>query len=211
MNHTTLLHHLIAASAQRNPDAPALTFAGATQSYAELDTAIGRFAAGLLALGLERSERVAIYLDKRPETVTAFFGTSAAGGVFVPVNPILKPEQVGYILQDCNVRVLVTSPERFATLCDTLAGCHDLRHVVLTGKVDTRPDLPGASVVRWDELCAAPPATGHRIIDTDMAAILYTSGSTGRPKGVVLSHRNMVAGGKSVAQYLETHAGDTLL
>ena len=211
MNHTTLLHHLITASAQRNPDAPALTFSGATQSYAELDAAIGRFAAGLAGLGLERSERVAIYLDKRPETVTAFFGTSAAGGVFVPVNPILKAEQVGYILQDCNVRVLVTSPERFATLCDTLAGCHDLRHVVLTGKVDTLPDLPGASVVRWDELCAAPPATGHRIIDTDMAAILYTSGSTGRPKGVVLSHRNMVAGGKSVAQYLENNAGDTLL
>ena len=211
MNHTTLLHHLIAASAQRNPDAPAVTFSGATQSYAELDAAIGRFAAGLLALGLERGERVAIYLDKRPETVTAFFGTSAAGGVFVPVNPILKAEQVGYILQDCNVHVLVTSPERFATLRDTLAGCHDLRHVVLTGKVDTLPELPGASVVRWDELCAAPPTGGHRIIDTDMAAILYTSGSTGRPKGVVLSHRNMVAGGKSVAQYLENHAGDTLL
>ena len=211
MNHTTLLHHLIAASAQRDADAPALTFSGATQSYAELDAAIGRFAAGLLALGLERSERVAIYLDKRPETVTAFFGTSAAGGVFVPVNPILKAEQVGYILQDCNVRVLVTSPERFATLRDTLSTCHDLRHVVLTGKVDTLPELPGASVVRWDDLCAAPPAAGHRIIDTDMAAILYTSGSTGRPKGVVLSHRNMVAGGKSVAQYLENNAGDTLL
>ena len=211
MNHTTLLHHLIAASAQRDADAPALTFSGATQRYGELDTALDRFASGLLALGLERSERVAIYLDKRPETVTAFFGISAAGGVFVPVNPILKAEQVGYILQDCNVRVLVTSPERFATLRDTLATCHDLRHVVLTGKVDTLPELPGASVVHWDTLCAAPPAAGHRIIDTDMAAILYTSGSTGRPKGVVLSHRNMVAGGKSVAQYLENHAGDTLL
>ncbi|MDI3514092.1 MAG: hypothetical protein PWP40_1321 [Rhodocyclaceae bacterium] len=211
MNNTTLLHHLIAASARRTPDAPALSFSGATQRYAELDAAVGRFASGLLGLGLERSERVGIYLDKRPETVTAFFGTSAAGGVFVPVNPILKPEQVGYILQDCNVRVLVTSPERFATLRDTLAGCHDLRHVVLTGKVDVLPELPGASVLRWDELCAAPAAAGHRVIDTDIAAILYTSGSTGRPKGVVLSHRNMVAGGKSVAQYLGNHAGDTLL
>ena len=117
----------------------------------------------------------------------------------------------GYILQDCNVRVLVTSPERFAALRDTLAQCHDLRHVVLTGKVETLPELPGASVLRWEELCAAPPAAGHRIIDTDMAAILYTSGSTGKPKGVVLSHRNMVAGGKSVASYLENPAGDTLL
>ncbi len=211
MNNTTLLHHLIAASARRAPDAPALSFSGATQRYAELDAAVGRFASGLLGLGLERSERVGIYLDKRPETVTAFFGTSAAGGVFVPVNPILKAEQVGYILQDCNVRVLLTSPERFATLRDTLTGCHDLRHVVLTGKVDVLPELPGASVLRWDELCAAPPAAGHRVIDTDIAAILYTSGSTGRPKGVVLSHRNMVAGGKSVAQYLGNHAGDTLL
>ena len=211
MNHTTLLHHLITASAARAPQAPALSFGGATQSYAELDAALSAFAAGLLALGLERGERVGIYLDKRPETVTAFFGASAAGGVFVPVNPILKPEQVGYILQDCNVRVLVTSPERFSALRDTLAQCHDLRHVVLTGKVETLPELPGASVLRWDELCAAPPAAGHRIIDTDMAAILYTSGSTGRPKGVVLSHRNMVAGGKSVAQYLGNHPGDTLL
>lgn len=211
MNNTTLLHHLIAASAARAPQAPALSFAGATQSYAELDAALSAFASGLLALGLERGERVGIYLDKRPETVTAFFGASAAGGVFVPVNPILKPEQVGYILQDCNVRVLVTSPERFAALRDTLAQCHDLRHVVLTGKVETLPELPGASVLRWDELCAAPAAAGHRIIDTDMAAILYTSGSTGRPKGVVLSHRNMVAGGKSVAQYLGNHPDDTLL
>ena len=58
----------------------------------------------------------AIYLDKRFETVIAAFGTAAAGGVFVPVNPLLKAEQVGYILRDCNVRVLVTSPERLALL-----------------------------------------------------------------------------------------------
>lgn len=93
MNHTTLLHHLIAASARRVPDAPALSFAGATQSYAELDDAIVRFAGGLIGLGLERSERVAIYLDKRPETVTAFFGASAAGGVFVPVTRSSRPSR----------------------------------------------------------------------------------------------------------------------
>jgi acyl-CoA synthetase (AMP-forming)/AMP-acid ligase II len=55
----------------------------------------------------------------------------AAGGVFVPLNPLLKAEQVGYILRDCNVRVLVTSPERLALLQETLPACHDLRHVVV--------------------------------------------------------------------------------
>jgi acyl-CoA synthetase (AMP-forming)/AMP-acid ligase II len=64
---------------------------------------------------------------------------------------------------------------------------------------------------RWDDLLQPGGPCGHRVIDTDMAAILYTSGSTGKPKGVVLSHRNMVAGAKSVASYLENTADDTLL
>lgn len=211
MNATHLLHQLILASAQRAPDAPALTHGTDTLSFTELETRVTQFSRGLISLGLTRAERVAIYLDKRIETVVATFGISAAGGVFVPVNPILKPEQVGYILQDCNVRVLVTSPERFAALKDTLATCHDLRHVVLTSAPVAMPTLPGATVTLWSEVMAAPPAAGHRVIDTDMAAILYTSGSTGRPKGVVLSHRNMVTGAKSVAQYLENRPGDTLL
>ena len=211
MNSTTLLHQLILAAAARAPTDGALTFAADTYDYARLATEVEAFAAGLRALGLDRSARVGIYLDKRIETVSAFFGTTAAGGVFVPVNPILKPEQVGYILQDCNVRVLLTSPERFTALRDTLAGCHDLRHVVLTGNVAELPSLSGASVHRWSDLLASERVAGHRIIDTDMAAILYTSGSTGRPKGVVLSHRNMVTGAKSVAQYLENCRDDVLL
>ncbi|CAL95862.1 acyl-CoA ligase (AMP-forming), exosortase A system-associated [Azoarcus olearius] len=211
MNATHLLHDLIAASAERSPDAAALTAGGETLAYSALARDVAQCAAGLLALGLDRGERVGIYLDKRIETVTTFFGATAAGGVFVPVNPIVKAEQVGYILQDCNVRVLVTGVERFAALRDTLSACHDLRHVVLVGNAAELPTLPGASVHRWSELLDAAPRAGHRVVDADMAAILYTSGSTGRPKGVVLSHRNMVAGAKSVAQYLDNGAHDTLL
>jgi acyl-CoA ligase (AMP-forming) (exosortase A-associated) len=74
------------------------------------------------------------------------------------------------------------------------------------------PTLPsGVSLIGWKDLLDAPPRPGHRVIDTDIAAILYTSGSTGRPKGVVLSHRNMVAGAKSVASYLGNGPQDTLL
>ncbi|APR04675.1 acyl-CoA ligase (AMP-forming), exosortase A system-associated [Thauera chlorobenzoica] len=206
-----LLHHLITAAAERDSARLALSAGQAGLDYGTLYHGCAQCCAGLLALGLARGERVAIYLDKRPEFVLAAFGASAAGGVLVPVNPVLKGPQVGHILQDCNVRVLVTSAERLAALRDTLASCHDLRHVVLTGEPATLPVLAGVSVHRWHELLAAPPAAGHRVIDSDMAAILYTSGSTGRPKGVVLSHRNMVAGARSVAHYLENHAGDTLL
>jgi len=206
-----LLHELVFRSAEQAPERPSLTHEDTTFSYAQLADRIRGFANGLMALGLQRGERVGIYLEKRFEMVAAAFGAPAAGGVFVPINPLLKAEQVGHILRDCNVRALVTSPERCALLEETLAQCHDLRHVVLTAGAAPPPALSGIACHRWDELCAAPPAKWHRVIDIDMLSILYTSGSTGRPKGVVLSHRNMVAGAKSVASYLENRADDTLL
>ena len=211
LHDATLLPELIALSAQRDPHAVALTYQQQSLRYGELHDAVTRFASGLMDLGLQRGERVAIYLEKRFETVIASFGAPAAGGVFVPLNPLLKPEQVAYILRDCNVRVLVTSPERLALLAPVLSACHDLRQVVVLDSDPPLPAVAGLSISRWSELLAAPVRTGHRVIDTDMLAILYTSGSTGKPKGVVLSHRNMVAGAKSVASYLENRPGDTLL
>src|SRR5207237_7832294 len=108
-----LLHELVFCTAERTPDRPALTHDDVTLTYAQLAERVRRFADGLTGLGLERGERVGIYLEKRFEMVTAAFGAPAAGGVFVPINPLLKADQVGHILRDCNVRVLVTSPERF--------------------------------------------------------------------------------------------------
>lgn len=211
MRDSTLLPELISCAAERDADAPALTYGKATLNYGELQESISCFASGLMSLGLARGERVAIYLEKRFETVIASFGAPAAGGVFVPLNPLLKSEQVGYIMRDCNVRVLITSPERLTLLQETLPACHDLRHVVVLDSPNPLSALGGLNVLSWSTLLNVPSAPGHRVIDTDVVGILYTSGSTGKPKGVVLSHRNMVAGAKSVASYLENHAGDTLL
>ncbi len=209
---STLLHELIATSAHRTPSAIALTDGDRHVSYASLLDAIQRFAAGLVQAGIGRGERVGIYLEKRVETVVASFGAAAAGAVFVPINPVLKAEQVGFILADCDVRLLVTSPERLVTLTDVLDRCGSLVHVVSTGAEPEPAGLtPRLRATSWDGFLGTPPGAHHRVIDTDMVAILYTSGSTGKPKGVVLSHRNMVLGAKSVASYLENHAGDTLL
>lgn len=214
MRESILLHELVGLTAQRTPDAPAVTYGPVTISYTGLNDQVERFAAGLLSSGLQRGDRVGIYLEKRLETVVASVGAPAAGGVFVPLNPLLKAEQVGYILRDCNVKVLVTSVDRLAALGDALAECPDLQRVVLIDAPASLPALPAQSVSSWAALLDhAPlrPGEGHRVIDTDMVAILYTSGSTGRPKGVVLSHRNMVAGAKSVASYLGNGPQDTLL
>ncbi len=208
----SLLPELISCSATRTPEAVALTYGRQSLSYGALQRLLDNFVAGVTELGLQRGERIAIYLEKRFETVVASFGAAAAGCVFVPINPLLKTEQVIYILRDCNVRALITSSERLAFLAGALACCHDLRHVILVG-TDTLPATPSGPVahLRWDDLLQAQSPRPHRVIDVDLAAILYTSGSTGKPKGVVLSHRNLVAGAKSVASYLDNCAGDTLL
>src|SRR5512134_3780678 len=108
MRTTYLLHELVVSRAEQRPESTALTHQGSSFNYGALAESLRRFAGGLLKLGVARSERVGILLDKRFEFVVAAFGASAAGATFVPLNPLLKPEQIGYILRDCNVRVLVT-------------------------------------------------------------------------------------------------------
>jgi len=192
-----------------------------TLTYEGLADSVTRFARSGVALGLVSRDRIAIWLDKRAETVAAVYGSALAGCVFVPINPILKAEQAAYIMADCNVRLLVTSADRWRSLRDFVGSCPELRHVALVGASapvgldegqgsETAPPT-GVAVHRFSDLSLSAGASLHRVIDADMTAILYTSGSTGRPKGVVLSHRNMVAGAHSVAGYLENNCDDRIL
>ena len=114
------LHDLLAERAFTHPNDPALTSGDRTLSYGELWAQTRDTALQLRALGVTRGDRVAIYLEKRLETVAAIFGTSAADGVFVPINHVLKPAQVGHILADSGARVLVTSADRLAQLAGVL-------------------------------------------------------------------------------------------
>lgn len=206
-----LLHDLPLAQATIRPFSTALVDAEHQISYGALAEEIQRFSSGLLHLGMQRGTRIGIYLEKRREAVVASFGAAAAGCVFVPINPLLKPAQVAHILGDCGAKVLVTSPSRFETLQETLGISTPLSHVVLTTQPPVTLPYQHGPITVWDDLLRTPPHPGHRVIDSDMAAIFYTSGSTGLPKGVVLSHRNLVVGARSVASYLENHPGDTLL
>ena len=93
-----------------------------------------------------------MYLPKLLETVTSLFGAALSGGVFVPINPLLKAGQVAHILRDCNVRILVTSADRARLLAEALTECHDLNSVVIVEKTQKGlPDIVGAEVLSWRE------------------------------------------------------------
>jgi len=194
-----LIHDLIFDRVAEHSTRRALTRGDESLTYSELTDLVTSAASGFASLGIGAGERVAVYTNKRIESVATYFATSLAGAVFVPVNPVLKPTQVKHILQDCAVTALVTTKVQARALKDVLADCHSLRHVIVLED-------------DWDSLVAsaASVALPNRI-DNDVAAILYTSGSTGRPKGVVLSHRNMVMGAISVASYLKNSTDDVIL
>src|SRR5258708_22108649 len=215
------LAELVAQAARRTPDAEAFVSGDSRLSYQALVARSRAFAARLQALDIPRGERIAIFLDKRIETVVSMLGAAASGHVFVPVNPLLKPDQVAHILTDCGAQCLVTSPLRTQLLgAHPLAG---LRHLILVEEPGAAASLPqaGAACHSWpvhdasgDPGEPASDANGparYPGVDTDLAAILYTSGSTGLPKGVMLSHRNLLEGAWSVSPYLGHTASERIL
>ncbi len=205
------VYQLVVQQAQRQPAALALVQHDQTLSYAELQQQIACWAAGFIALGLRADQRVAIYLPKQITAVCAIWAAMAAGGVAVPVNPVLKPAQVQHILRNSGATLLITHQARACRLLDSLADCAELRHVILTDQV---PELHSTWSFSVHPLTALEQATLQPLPDrvgTDLAAILYTSGSTGLAKGVMLSQANLVLGAASVVSYLHNTAEDRLL
>ncbi len=210
-----LIHKFVLRSAAIHPGAPAVRYQNITLTYSELANEINQWGQFLISVGLQRNDRIAIYLEKRIETVIAIFSSSLASTAFVPVNPLLKADQVEYILNDCGARLLVTSVSRWHSIKASLEHCPRLKMVILVDGDGETAERFAYRVVELNQIRLAQTwqKTCQEVecIESDMAAILYTSGSTGKPKGVVLSHRNLIAGALAVSEYLENTSSDRIL
>ena len=210
---TSLLHSLLFNQAKIRPDAIAIEYKQEKISYQHLSLLASNFAGGYSNMGLSKGSRVGIFLAKQIETISATFGTLLAGGSIVPVNPILKANQVKHILCDCDVSILVTSQSRLTQIADIIEHCPALKKIVLVDfdrSVDS--DQYSKPISSWQDFCQHyHPENTPSISGSDLAAIFYTSGSTGKPKGVALTHHNMRIGAESVAQYQNNTEQDRIL
>jgi acyl-CoA ligase (AMP-forming) (exosortase A-associated) len=198
-----LLHHLLEKSALQYADKVAIKHESRTITFRELYEESVKMAGFLMDQGLRKGERVGIFLQKSIEQLVSMFGISMAGGVFVFINPILKRHQVEYIIQDCQVKLLIstsalqkttklTIPETFLFIDETLGD---------------------ASFVYWHKVKDELPVYLPNIkqIADDISCLIYTSGSTGLPKGVVVPHRTLVEGAEIVSTYLGITEEDILI
>ena len=197
-----LVHHMLRTSAIRHPQKEALVHGPTRLTYAEVAARVTSLAQGLRDAGLKRGERVGIYFDPSVPQVLSIFAVLQAGGVFVPINSLLFPQQVAHIAKNCQMRALITTRSKLTAVASVLPEVPSLNLFVVD---EDQPDGDRAiQALSFQDLCQMSPPTEWRDmgIEKDLAALLYTSGSTGKPKGVMLSHANIMAGATIVSTYL---------
>ncbi len=203
-----LVHHLLEKSAERSPHKEALICNEKRFTFSALENFANLLGNALIVAGLQKLDRVAIYLENSVESVISIFGILKAGGIFLIINPQVKARKLQYILNDCQVKFLITD----ALLFQEADYCSSLDLILLTKE---KPDLPEKSLKIfsfWDFIKQSQNnCPSNQSLDTDLCSLIYTSGSTGNPKGVMLTHLNMVSAANSIIQYLENTTEDIII
>jgi long-chain acyl-CoA synthetase len=201
------LAQALEASAKVYPRHTALLYGRKKVTYKELDGLSDNLAAGLIRLGLEKGQRVALLLFNRPEFVISYFGILKAGLAIVPINTMLKADEIKYMLQDAAVRGIVTSTSFLDMAIELRLGVDCLKHIILLSSQPVPDTVDFFNLIK-------EPAFATRIKDTaqdDTAVIMYTSGTTGHPKGAMLTHRNLISNASSSAKAIRISHRDNFV
>jgi fatty-acyl-CoA synthase len=181
------------------------------QTWTELAATVGQVARGLLAIGIEKGDRVGIWAPTCAEWTHLQFAAARVGAILVNVNPAYRPAELQYALDQSGVRVLVTArsfktSDYLAMLSEVRASLAALERVVTLGGERAE----GAADLVWDDLLAASVDVSGAQLEAreqtldchDPINIQYTSGTTGNPKGATLTHHNVVNNARSIARVL---------
>lgn len=210
-----LLHDPLFATSRRLPDKVALVAGGAALRYGEIAREVERVAALFAEHGVEKGDRVLLFLPPCAEAVVALYAASLAGAAFVCVNPQVKAPKLRFLVEDVEPRAFVGFGPLAPVWRPALSGLAGLARTWVV-----RPGRDGvdaaAGEAPWPsggaESSRAPsPSRGPGAIDADLATIIYTSGTTGEPKGVALTHTNMASALGSVLAYLPLDESDRIL
>ena len=171
------LHDLLRNSVERDPDKVAIVDGNAEYTYGDLDSQSNSLGAALVEAGVEKGDRIGVYMEKSWEAIVAMLAASRIGAAYVNINPLFKARQVAYVAQDCDIRVMIGDSVKLDELePGTVPGTAFYKGGKPdSGTAKTFADL--AEALRSGDV----PRTERQVSEVDLATILYTSGSTGMP------------------------------
>jgi len=229
------VRQLLEAQVARYADKPFLILeSGERQfSYREFDDEVNRAANTLMELGAAKGDRVSLLLNNRAEYLLFYFACFKIGAWAGPVNSLLKPQEIQFIVGNSQAKIVVTESSFYQAIKQSCSGIDSLRHVIVvdevgghwsvaesSGQLPVVSDQPDSDAVK--ALRVAPTSnseapgqltTDHWPLTTaqDEAVIIYTSGTTGKPKGVLLTHGNLLSNAKQIAEWLRLTEEDRSL
>lgn len=201
-----LVQSFLEESAAKTPDKMALICGDQRLTYAQIDQMANRLAQALLTNGVQRGDRVLLFLQNSVELVVGIFATLKANAVFVPVNHSTKADKLRFMAQDCRAAGLITWQRQAKTAVALQKSVPSLKTIVVVG--DAPEECLSFAGVQ-ETFPAERPC--RQTIDQDLACLIYTSGSTGEPKGVMSAHNNVVFAASSIISYLENRPDDIVL
>ncbi len=209
-----LLHGFLLNNAEKYPNKEALIFNNQRLTYSEINNRSTQLANSLMELGLNRHDRVIIFLDNSVETIISIWGVLKAGGAFVVLNPLMKSGKLDYILKDSGAKIIITHSRKYDVVLEAINFHNKDKKIIWVGAViDDINNFSFNELIECQQVSATKKLNSQmeRIIDYDLATLIYTSGSTGEPKGVISSHINMISAARSIIEYLENTPEDIIL
>ncbi len=186
MKQRFLLHQSIHHHADTIPEHPAVRYSSQQLTYRELSNLASRLANQLIAMGVQRGDRVGIYMNKNLYSAVAIYGILSAGAAYVPLDPFAPVNRLAFVINDCNIQIIVTHSSKQEPLLQIV------QHTQLRALIGIEPDdsIP-VRCIPWMEIQKLPDESpALPLTEQDLAYILYTSGSTGTPKGIMHTHRS---------------------
>lgn len=206
-----LVQDFLHRSAKQFPDKTALIFQNRRLSYRTIDQLANQMAHALIDMGIQRGDRIVVYLPNSIGAVVSIWGILKAGAVFLVVNRSTKPDKLAFILNDCTARACITDDNAAHSLSEMRESIPSLSVIISSQQTKLR----GRSIFVTDFSTIYKTYSitqpNNSCIDMDLAALIYTSGSTGRPKGVMLTHLNIISAATSITQYLENESSDIII
>jgi amino acid adenylation domain-containing protein len=206
-----LLHHLLSESAAKYPDKEAIAFKDDKMTYGELERESNKLACGLSGIGIERGERVGIYMNRCIASIVGVFGILKAGATYVPIDPTCPPGRLSYIINKCGIEFLLTSQDKLTNVEQVFPAHSPLKSILVMNGLDSGAGSLGSTkLADWQEMrvTVREGAPCADTVDSDLAYILFTSGSTGNPKGVMLSHLNSLTFVNSAHDFFQIRSND---